>query len=169
MIAISKPSTPPKQWRIRNDSQSPRLFPLSPYRYPPRFLRGWGDSGKASNPMDAVEDKPKDWHTDCQSNSSRPHGAKSRRDGYSGKVDELTISQEISAGVLREIGIPVPDNIPDCAVTDNHSWLYDFDDVSLDGNEVKIGGRVIFLSPFRWVTAKYEIQDPPIEPKDCRP
>lgn len=58
---------------------------------------------------------------------------------------------QISAAELRQYGISVPDNIPDCATTNMCTIKYDVVDVKQENGMMTANIAVTFKDPFKWL------------------
>lgn len=72
----------------------------------------------------------------------------------------------ISAGELRELGVPVPENIPDCATVPRRSMQLKVGSSSVapDKQTLNMNFDVTFTEPFKWFTATVFIEKPAAEP-----
>lgn len=65
----------------------------------------------------------------------------------------------ISAGWLRECGIPVPGSIPDCATVPRSAMRMEMTDSGIAGDTMTVGMKATFSEPFKWVEATVIVND----------
>jgi hypothetical protein len=63
-----------------------------------------------------------------------------------------------SAGELRDMGLEIPDDVPDVAIVPRASVVFGEVEATVDGTDVKYSLPVSFTEPFRWVTAVAHIK-----------
>jgi hypothetical protein len=66
----------------------------------------------------------------------------------------------VTAGALREVGVPIPENVPDCAWVPRWSFRPEVVQGSAhdDGQgRMSIGIAVRFDEPFRWVEGTFQV------------
>ena len=71
----------------------------------------------------------------------------------------LTDETPISAGWLRECGIPIPKSIPDCATVPRSAMRMEMVGYSAAGNTMTAQMKVTFSEAFKWVEATVLIDD----------
>jgi hypothetical protein len=69
------------------------------------------------------------------------------------------IDEPVSAGWLRECGIPVPDSIPDCATVPRSSMKMRMAGWRADGDMLTMDMRVTFDERFKWFEATVIVDD----------
>jgi hypothetical protein len=76
------------------------------------------------------------------------------------ELDELTkdINETISAAALRDIGFPIPGNIPDCAEVDWSDVNIKYTNIHFDKEENCVKGNVeLTPATFKWVVVDFKI------------
>lgn len=69
---------------------------------------------------------------------------------------ENDVVGKITAGELREIGIPVPDTIPDVASIERAAVQIAPGDPVRDGDKIRMKLNVSFSKPFEWIDLRIE-------------
>jgi hypothetical protein len=71
----------------------------------------------------------------------------------------LTNETPISAGWLRECGIPIPESIPDCATVPRSAMRMEMVGSSASGGVMTAQMQVTFSEAFKWVEATVTVDD----------
>lgn len=76
-------------------------------------------------------------------------------------IDEYNEHTCITAGELRDFGVKITENIPDCAWIPKYAFLLTGCDVDVDEVNGVMRGHVEFMvsEPFRWVEANVVVDE----------
>jgi hypothetical protein len=65
----------------------------------------------------------------------------------------------ISAGELRAIGLPIPDDVPDCAWIPRSAMLIEVTEVTAENGILTTHLVTRFSEPFKWVSVTGEVKE----------
>lgn len=69
------------------------------------------------------------------------------------------MSDRVSAGELRAKGIPIPEDIPNCATVPRDACRWKIENAAGDGALLSMDLVLHIDAPFEWVTGTFTIED----------